>query len=100
MARNRHNGRSHNVTRKHDDSWAVLAVPPAKLASRLAEKGYSIRAAAEACGHASHSHIWRLLKGDVKTTSVETARMLEAITDTRGLLFAVMSARTSNRVAA
>lgn len=88
------------MARKPQDEWAVLAVPPAKLAKRLADKGISLREAANACGHASHSHIWRLLKGEVKTTSVHTANMLEMITDSRGLLFARTSAKSGNRVAA
>lgn len=104
MPRNRHNGSISNgrrkVARKSDEEWAVLAVPAPKLAKRLADKGISVRQAADLCGHASHSHIWRLLKGQVKTTSVHTADVLEAITDSRDLLFARTSARTGNRVAA
>lgn len=100
MPRNRHNGRSLKVPRKPEDEWAVLAVPAAKLDDRLDKKGISTRQAATLAGHASHSHIWRLRKGLVNTTSTHTADVLEAITDSRGLLFARMSARTSNRVAA
>lgn len=88
------------MARKPEDEWAVLAVPAAKLAKRLADKGISLRQAADLCGHASHSHIWRLMKGQVKTTSVHTADVLEAITDSRDLLFARTSAKSGNRVAA
>lgn len=101
MPRNRHNGRSTKVPRKTEDEWAVLAVPGATLEKRLKLKEYSVRKAAAMCGHQSHSHIWRLMHDPaVTTTSIHTADMLEAITDSRGLLFARMSARTSNRVAA
>lgn len=88
------------MARKPEDEWAVLAVPASKLSRRLLDKQISVRQAADLCGHASHSHIWRLTKGQVKTTSVHTADVLEAITDSRDLLFARMSAKTSNRVAA
>lgn len=88
------------MPRKPDDEWAVLAVPPGKLGKRIDDKGYSLRTLADLCGHASHSHIYRLTRGDVKTTSVRTADVMEAVLDARGLLFARMSAKSSNRNAA
>lgn len=88
------------MPRKPEDEWAVLAVPPGKLAKRVDDKGYSVRGLADLCGHASHSHIYRLMRGDVKTTSIRTAEILEAVLDARGLLFARMSAKSSNPAAA
>ena len=101
MTQNRRSGRSKNVARKPSDEWAVLAVPAARLKKRIEDRGISLRQLADMCGHSSHSHLWRLLQGkEVKTTSVHTADVLETVLDARGLLFARMSARTSNRVAA
>lgn len=100
MTQNRRTGRSKTVARKPQDEWAVLAVTPARLKKRVIEREISLRQLADLCGHASHSHLWRLMKGDVKTTSIHTADVLETVLDARGLLFARMSARTSNRAAA
>lgn len=88
------------MPRKPEDEWAVLAVPPAKLAKRVEDKNLSVRGLADLCGHASHSHLYRLMKGDVKTTSTRTADVVEAVLDARGLLFARMSARSTDRAVA
>lgn len=89
------------MPRKPEDEWAVLAVPKPKLKKRAKDKQASVRALADLCGHRSHSHIWRLMNDpEVKTTSAHTADVLEAVLDARGLLFARMSAKSGNRVAA
>lgn len=97
--RSRNTGRR-QVARKPEEEWAVIAVPAVKLERRIREKGYSLRELADKCGHASHSHIYRLARGDVKTTSLRTADLLESLLDARGLFFARMSARSVDRTAA
>jgi hypothetical protein len=88
------------MSRKPEDEYAVLAVAPEKLEKRIRDRLGSVRKAADLCGHASHSHLWRLTKGEIRTTSPRTADVLEALLDAKGLLFARMSARSDNQDAA
>lgn len=88
------------VTRKIHDEYAVLAVPPEKLEERILKKYGSFRAFAALTGHASHSHIWRITKGKVRTTSTRTADVMEALLDGQGLLFARMSVKSDDQKAA
>ena len=91
-------GRS-KVSRKPDDTYAVLAIQPAALKKRIREKNLSIRGLADLAGHASHSHLYRLTTGEIKTTSVRTADVVEAILDARGLLFGRVTAKPLSRAA-
>lgn len=85
------------MTRRPTDEYAVLAISPEKLEKRIRERLGSVRKAADLLGHASHSHLYRLTKGEIRTTSPRTADVLEALLDAKGLLFARMSARSDSR---
>lgn len=85
------------MSRPPEGDYAVLAIPHEKLERRIKERLGSLRNAADLCGHASHSHLWRLCKGKIRTTSPRTADVLEALLDAKGLLFARMSARSDNQ---
>ena len=91
--------RRRRVRRKPEDTYAVLAPAPAELDKRVRRRG-SYRDAADFCGHSSHTHIYRLCKGETKTTSVRTADLLEAYCDASGLLFARMSVGSGKQSAA
>jgi len=85
------------VPRKADDSYAVLAVAPEKLEERILKQYGSVRHFAGLTGHASHTHIWRLTKGQVRTTSTRTADVMEGLLNAQGLLFARMAVKSSDR---
>jgi hypothetical protein len=87
------------MTRKPGDDYAVLAVSPTKLEERILAKYPSVRAFAGLVGHSSHTHIWRITKGQTRTTSSRTADVMEALLDAQGFLFARMSARSGDRAA-
>lgn len=88
-----------SMPRKQGDDYAVLAVSPAKLEARILDKYPSVRHFAGLVGHSSHTHIWRLTKGQIKTTSTRTADVMEALLDCKGFLFAHMSAKPTSRAA-
>ena len=96
----RSNRRAKRMPRKRDDEWAVLALMPAKLTERMKAKDLSTRDMARLCGHASHTHIYRLTTGATKTTSIDTANVMEAVLDLRGILFARMSTKTADMAGA
>jgi hypothetical protein len=92
--------RSRKVPRKADDSYAVLAVAPEKLEERILKQYGSLRHFANLAGHSSHTYIWRIAKGEVRTTSTRTADVMEGLLNAQGLLFARMLVKSDDRSAA
>jgi hypothetical protein len=88
------------VARKPNEEYAVLAVSAAQLCKRLKAKNIGIRELARLCGHESHTHIWKITKGHVKTTSPHTANVIEATIDAKGLIFARSVVQSRNKTAA
>jgi hypothetical protein len=88
------------VARIKDGDYAKLKVDPTEIRRRMIRFGESARGLAALCGHASHTHVLRLLDGEINTTSPHTANVLEAALDARGLLFTRITAKTSDRAAA
>lgn len=89
--------RRRSVSRRVDDMYAVLAVTPAQLNERIIKKYGSVRSFSRLCGHASHSHIYRMTRGEVRTTSPRTADVMEALLDLQGMLFARMVVKSNDR---
>lgn len=95
--------RGRRVPRKPTDGYAQLAVPPALLKSLLAStkhngKPLSIRKLSEYCGHEAHQHLMRLVNGQINTTSVRTATIVEQFLGQPGLLFTRHPAKTIDQV--
>ena len=88
------------MARLKDGDYAKLKVKPAEIRRRMVQFDETVRGLAFLCGHASHTHISRLLTGEVDTTSPHTANVLEAALNARGLLFTRLSDKTSVRTAA
>lgn len=85
------------VSRRVDDQYAILAITPAQLNERIIKKYGSVRAFSRLCGHASHSHIYRMTIGTVRTTSPRTADVMEALLDLQGMLFARMVVKSNDQ---
>lgn len=88
------------MARLKDGDYAKLKVKPADIRKRMAQFDETVRGLAALCGHASHSHIARLLSGEIDTTSPHTANVLEAALNARGLLFTRHQNMTSDRAEA
>lgn len=87
--------------RKTTDEYAELGSHEV-LAARMREKGYGPRRLARYCGHRSHSYISRMARGDqsARTTSPQTARLIEEALDAKGLLFRVRQVKPLDRTSA
>ena len=81
-------------SRQHGQWARVISAPI--LAHALKEKNYSLRFAADHCGHIAHQHVMRLASGQTATTTTYTADRLEDLLGMQGLLFTRHSARPAN----